>query len=248
MAGQVQQDQTAGGEGLNSGHVTLTEGRNVKAPPVGIPGSAGEPPDAGALRRCHPGRGIPRGGWQELKLPEVNYLRGLVNCRRRPNPRLICSRMARVPATSRLPRSVVPSSVTRTCRVWSRAHAAPRPVASRLPLPQLGYRQQVSIALRPHGFMKGKARLSGGPFCCCGLRLLFQSLLAELNHRRTRWGRGARLLCQSGLVAFAALIQEIIMSKYWMSCWPCWRSRNRGRPVSGPEPGFSVCGPCLADR
>lgn len=60
----------AGGEGLNQWfNVTLTEGRNR---------------EVRRLMRIRYGdvkldRGIPRGGWQELKLPEVNYLRGLVN-------------------------------------------------------------------------------------------------------------------------------------------------------------------------
>ena len=60
----------AGGEGLNQWfNVTLTEGRNR---------------EVSRLMRIRYGdvkldRGIPRGGWQELKLPEVNYLRGLVN-------------------------------------------------------------------------------------------------------------------------------------------------------------------------
>lgn len=71
----------AGGEGLNQWfNVTLTEGRNREVRRLW----ESQEVQVSRLMRIRYGdvkldRGIPRGGWQELKLPEVNYLRGLVN-------------------------------------------------------------------------------------------------------------------------------------------------------------------------
>ncbi len=127
----------AGGEGLNQWfNVTLTEGRNREVRRLW----ESQEVQVSRLMRIRYGdvqldRGIPRGGWQELKLPEVNYLRGLVSLPNETESRSICSRMAKPVVTSRPPRSVAPSNATRRCRARSRAPVPPRPVASRPPPP-----------------------------------------------------------------------------------------------------------------
>jgi 23S rRNA pseudouridine2605 synthase len=70
----------AGGEGLNQWiHVTLTEGRNREVRRLW----ESQDVQVSRLMRIRYGdvkldRSVPRGGWQELKLAEVNYLRSLV--------------------------------------------------------------------------------------------------------------------------------------------------------------------------
>ncbi|MDO2949854.1 23S rRNA pseudouridine(2605) synthase RluB [Aeromonas simiae] len=70
----------AGGEGLNQWfNVTLTEGRNREVRRLW----ESQEVQVSRLMRVRYGdvkldRGVPRGGWQELKLTEVNYLRSLV--------------------------------------------------------------------------------------------------------------------------------------------------------------------------
>lgn len=137
----------AGGEGLNQWfNVTLTEGRNREVRRLW----ESQEVQVSRLMRIRYGdvkldRGIPRGGWQELKLPEVNYLRGLVNLPPETESRSICNKMAKPAVTSRPPRSVAPYSVTKRCRAKSRVLAPPPPVASRKLLPVT----QVPAASKP---------------------------------------------------------------------------------------------------